>query len=97
MRPELSPIQKRRQSLLTVVLTMMGAAFLLFVMVLLTGGLFLYVIGVVGFIAFLCAFHYLVWGKTHVRGSGRRARRGATARIAAGDEWPRADEHRFQR
>jgi hypothetical protein len=44
-------------------LTAIGVAFLVLVLIFITGGYFLYVLAACVGIALLCAFHYVLWGK----------------------------------
>ena len=64
MIPHDNPHQQRRETLLTVVLTGLGAIAFLFFLILISGGFFFYVALAAGAIVALGFFHYVVWGYT---------------------------------
>lgn len=53
----------QRESMLTVVLTGMVVFFILFVLILITGGWVFWLVQVIAAITFLCLLHYVLWGK----------------------------------
>jgi hypothetical protein len=53
----------RRASFLPVILGSVGGLFFLLVLVMVTGGFFLYIVGFFVAVAALACFHWLVWGK----------------------------------
>jgi hypothetical protein len=55
--------QQRRENFLTLFLALLGGTTILFCLVLVTGGFFLWVLIGLGVIAFVGGFHYLLWGK----------------------------------
>jgi hypothetical protein len=57
------PEQEHRSSVLTYLLAGLVLMFCILVLVILTGGLFLYVVAVGGGIVLVGAFHYFLWGK----------------------------------
>jgi hypothetical protein len=52
----------RRETMLTVMLTGLGAGVFLFFLILISGGFFFYVVLAVALMVALGFFHYLVWG-----------------------------------
>jgi arginine exporter protein ArgO len=52
-----------RQTVVTVALTSVAAAFSLLLLVMIGGGFFVYLVGIVGAIVAFGGFHYLVWGR----------------------------------
>jgi hypothetical protein len=54
---------QRRQNFLSVFLTGLAGMFFLLVLVLITGGFFVYVVAVAGAIVGFAGLHYLLWGK----------------------------------
>lgn len=52
-----------RESMLTIVLTGMAAAFFLGFLILITGGFFFYLVQVLAVMAVLGGLHYFLWGK----------------------------------
>jgi hypothetical protein len=57
------PPSPQRESTLTIMLTGMVCSFILFFVVLITGGWVLWLLLVVALLASFGAFHYLLWGK----------------------------------
>ena len=57
------PPSPNRESMLTVILTGMVVCFTLLLLVLITGGWIFWLILIVGAMASLYVFHYVVWGK----------------------------------
>jgi hypothetical protein len=88
---------QHRQTVLTVFLTTMGGLFSLLVLVLLTGGFFVYVVGVAAAIAGFAGLHYLLWGKALSDAvAGEREEEQLRERAAA-EEWPAEPERRIYR
>jgi hypothetical protein len=102
MSSDLGPHQQRRQDFLTLFLTFLGGAFFLFVLVLLTGGLFFYVGLAFAGIAALGALHYLLWGKVLSDAVAGEREEEQLRRRAADEDWPPEDwpppsRRRFER
>jgi hypothetical protein len=57
------PPPPHRESLLTLLLTGMAGAFFLGMLILISGGYFIYLVMVLGAMAAFASMHYLVWGK----------------------------------
>jgi hypothetical protein len=60
---EIREYQERRETFLTIFLTLLAASAILFCLILVTGGFFLWVLVGLAFIAVAGAFHYFLWGK----------------------------------
>ena len=61
MEEEFDP-QGERSAFLTVILTIMAGSFIFFFMFIICGGLAVYALMIVGFLAVMGLFHYLLWG-----------------------------------
>jgi hypothetical protein len=62
MEPNQPPGSPRRETLLTVVLTGLGAMGFLFFLILISGGFFFWVLVAVAAMVGLGFFHYVLWG-----------------------------------
>src|SRR3984893_13849166 len=62
MIPHDNPHQQRRETLLTVLLSGLGAGAFLFFLILISDGLILYMVLAVAAVVALGFFHYVVWG-----------------------------------
>ena len=56
--------QQRRESMLTIIFTSLGGLGVALVLTIITWGLFLYVVLIVGGIAALAILNYLLWGRS---------------------------------
>src|SRR4051812_6776121 len=81
----------RRQGFLTILLVSGATVFFLFVLILITGGFFLYVVSAVLGMVLLGLFHYLVWGmalEREVAGESEEEQlRQRAAELAAAEDW----------
>ena len=62
MEPEPSPSRRHRETLLTLMLTALLAGGILFFLVLISGGFFVFVVAVVFAMALVGLLHYALWG-----------------------------------
>ena len=97
MDHEPDPDRQRRETFLTVLLTVMGAAGLLFCLVLITGGLLVWVVVGAAALAALGLVNYLLWGWLFSRATaGEREEAEFQARMELND-WdlpePRRPRH----
>jgi hypothetical protein len=91
MNEEPNPYQRRRESFLTIFLTLLGSAGILLYLIAVTGGFFLYVILAVLVIASVGFFHYLLWGRMMSESvAGEREELEQRERAEAAD-WPLPD------
>jgi hypothetical protein len=89
MAPDEPPQNQRRETLLTVILTGLGACAFLFFLILVSGGFFFYVALAVAAIFCLGFFHYMVWGYAMTQEvADEQAQKGEPGR-RDGDEVPR--------
>ena len=63
MTHQYSPHQQQRHAFLSVFLTILALGFSALVLILISGGLFLWVVLFAGGILLLGLFHYVLWGK----------------------------------
>src|SRR4051794_17189642 len=94
--PEPSP-HPSRGAALSVGLSLVGAAFLLLVLIVITGGLVIYLLAVVGGFAVFAGLHYLLWGRfLHQATEGEREEADLRERARA-DGWDLPDGGRGPR
>jgi hypothetical protein len=97
MEYEPDPDRQRRETFLTVLLTLLGGAGLLFCLVLITGGFFLWVVVGAAALGVLGLVNYLLWGRLLSRSTaGEREEAEFQARMELND-WdlpePRRPRH----
>ncbi len=88
MLPDEPPQNPRRETLLTVILTGLGASAFLFFLILVSGGFFFYVALAVAAIFCLGFFHYMVWGYAMTQEVAEEQMRDAEAPRRDGDQFP---------
>jgi hypothetical protein len=91
---EIQQHRQRRETLLTVFLTLAAGAGIVFFLILVTGGFFLYVmLGLAAIIA-VGFFHYLVWGQGFSQqvAEERDEMEARDRAEAEKEEWPAADD-----
>jgi hypothetical protein len=82
----------RRQTFLSIILTLLAAAFFLLVLILISGGFFFYVLEVALGVAAFIGLHYLLWGRAlSMQVAGEREEEQLRERAAA-TEWPEEEE-----
>jgi len=94
MSDDLDSPQQRRENFLTLFLTALGTCAVLVLLVLLTGGFFLYVVVGVALIGLIAGLHYLLWGQSFSRNTaGEREEEQLRAR-AEEEDWPLPETRR---
>jgi hypothetical protein len=84
--------QQKRQTFLALFLAFFLAAGALTFMVVITGGLFLYIVPIIVGIAFYAGFHYLLWGRSFSQQTeGEREEQAAKD---AAEEWAQDEPYR---
>jgi len=76
-----------RQTIVTVMLASMGAAFFLFLLILISGGFFIYLVGILAAIALFGAFHYLLWGRLLVKETSEESEEARLRDKALAEDW----------
>ncbi len=93
---EIKQYQQRRETFLTIFLTVMALAAILFFLILVTIGFFLYVLIGLAVIAVVGFFHYLLWGRLFSQEvAGEREEEEVRARAEADGEAFREESRRF--
>jgi hypothetical protein len=87
----------RRQTFLTVFLALLLGLFALLVLILVSGGFFLYVIYLALAIAGIAAVHYVLWGRALSREVAGEREEEQLRQRAAADDWPLPDPNSFRR
>lgn len=89
------PDQQRRHAFLSVFLTILALGFSLLVLILISGGFFMYVVLFGGGILMLGLFHYVLWGRAFsdaVAGEREEEQlRQRAAAVEADEEWHAPD------
>jgi hypothetical protein len=88
-----TPDQDRRESFLTIFLTALGLFFFLMVLVLISDGIFLYVVLVVGGIVLYGMIHYLLWGRLMSQATAGESEEEILRMRAVAEQWPGHDSH----
>ena len=91
------PRPPRRQTFLTVFLALLLGAFALLVLILVSGGFFLYVIYLALAVAGLALIHYVLWGRAMSRSVAGEREEEQLRQRAAADDWPLPDQNSFRR
>ncbi len=89
------PATSRRQTCLSVILAGMLGMFVLFMLILITGGTIVYVLPVMGGVALLMGVHYLWWGKTMNEETAGEREEEQLRQQAERDGWPLPDPNRY--
>jgi hypothetical protein len=97
MNPDMQASQQRRQRTMTTMLGLVVFAFLVFTLVLLTGGFFIYVVGVGAFIGVFGFFHWMVWGKVLTEQTAGEREEAELLRRASSDSEPAAPSRPYSR
>jgi fatty acid desaturase len=87
----------RRQTFLTVFLALLLGVFALLVLILVSGGFFLYVIYLALAVAGLALIHYVLWGRAMSRSVAGEREEEQLRQRAAADDWPLPDPNSFRR
>jgi hypothetical protein len=97
MQPPDAPPPNARETYLTLMLATMGAAFVLFMLIVITGGLVIYLLAVVAGLAAFAGLHYLLWGRMlSERTAGEREEEQLREQAKA-DGWPLPEPRRGRR
>jgi fatty acid desaturase len=92
-----NPRPPRRQTFLTVFLALLLGVFALLVLILVSGGFFLYVIYLALAVAGLALIHYVLWGRAMSRSVAGEREEEQLRQRAAADDWPLPDPNAFRR
>jgi hypothetical protein len=92
-----SPRPPRRQTFLTVFLALLLGSFALLVLILVSGGFFLYVIYLALAIAGIAVIHYVLWGRALSREVAGEREEEQLRQRAAADDWPLPGPDSFRR
>jgi hypothetical protein len=92
--PEPNEPREARSRFLSVMLTVMTVGFFLMVLMILTGGLVLYLLAVVAGLTGLVLVHYLLWGRAMTEEMAGEIEEEQLRDQARDDGWPLPDEHR---
>ena len=92
-----NPRPPRRQTFLTVFLALLLGVFALLVLILVSGGFFLYVIYLALAIAGIALIHYVLWGRALSREVAGEREEEQLRQRAAADDWPLPDPNSFRR
>jgi hypothetical protein len=87
----------RRQTFLTVFLALLLGTFALVVLVLVSGGFFLYVIYLALAIAGIAMIHYVLWGRALSREVAGEREEEQLRQRAEAEDWPLPDPNSFRR
>ena len=87
----------RRQTFLTVFLAILLGIFALLVLILVSGGFFLWVIYLALAVAGLALVHYVLWGRAMSRSVAGEREEEQLRQRAAADDWPLPDPNAFRR
>jgi hypothetical protein len=89
---------QRREAFLYVFLAGLVIFFSLLVLILISGGIFLYVLLIALAVAAVGLFHYVVWGRAlSEEVAGEREEEQLRQRAEAADEWPVSPSHGVRR
>ncbi len=95
---EIKQYQQRRENFLTIFLTVLAGAGILFFLIFVTGGFFIYVMLGLVVITIFGFLHYLLWGRLFSQQvAGEREEEEARARAEAEEESLPKDKHQFRR
>ena len=92
-----NPRPPRRQTFLTVFLALLLGTFALLVLILVSGGIFLYVIYLALAIAGIALIHYVLWGRALSREVAGEREEEQLRQRAAADDWPLPGPDSFRR
>ena len=87
----------RRQTFLTVFLALLLGAFALLVLILVSGGFFLYVIYLALAIAGIAMIHYVLWGRALSREVAGEREEEQLRQRAEAEDWPLPGPNSFRR
>jgi hypothetical protein len=91
------PPSQQRETLLTVLLATVGLAFFLGLLILISGGLFFWVLLFAGGIGAFAGLHYLLWGWLLPRHEATLPDEEQLQQRTEADAWPVSNDHRIQR
>jgi hypothetical protein len=86
--------QQRRLSCLPVMLSVMFGSFFMLLLVLITGGWFLYMLGVLAGVTLFAMFHWVVWGRALTQSLSREIEEERRRQQEDADNWPGSDSYR---
>jgi hypothetical protein len=86
-----------RETLLTIVLACVGLAFFLGLLILISGGFFIWVLLFATGIGVFAGLHYLLWGWLLPRPEAELPDEAELRTRAEADAWPAASDHRIKR
>jgi nicotinamide riboside transporter PnuC len=91
MEPAHDEHGRRRENLLTIFLTLIGATLFLCLMIAFTGGFFFYVVTAVAALGLLGSFHYWLWGRAMTQNTAGEREEQLLREQAEENGWPLPD------
>lgn len=97
MEPYSTPPTSHRQTIVSTVLAGMAAGFFLLLFVLISGGFFIFLIGIIGALVAFGGLHYVLWGRLLTKETAGEGEEELLRQRALAREVPERPDNRFWR